>query len=477
MNEQMIRQWFSGSHDVKFYEHTSEYTGLRTLLVYCDGLCDTKFMNEFVLSELDNVTSEGLSSLLVKKYIGNIMLEPVAQPWKKSELSSAIFSGYLLLYFINEQLLAHLNIQRLPQRKPEDSNMENSARGARDGFVEELATNAALIRKRLATTDLRYEEIKIGNIAPTKTGLLYLESIKDRPYIEEARNRLLSLDIDTVLGIAQIEELLSDSPYTLFPLVTYTGRPDFAVECLLKERFIIIVDGNPSVIIAPVNLMLLIKSPEDAYLSYAFVMFTRLIRICSLWVSIALPGFWVSLCEFNQDQLPFPLLATITLARQGLPLSAPMEMFLTLLLLELFREASARLPSSIGQAITVVGGFIIGEAAILSGLISPSMVVISAITAVATSTLINLNLAGIVVLVRLGIFLICSIFGMFGFILCLIFLVWHLSNLRSFGLPYLAPLSPLNPRDVLSALLIKPRKNKNKNKKPFMFDDFKRRDH
>lgn len=462
MNEQTLRDWYARCPDVKFENYISDVTGIRALLIYCEGLCHQVKISELVLPELQMLTPEKVRTYPEKAAIGQCLMARMAPPWTEAQVSGQLFGGFLLVYFPDQMTLLQFELLQAPRRLPDESNMENSTRGPKDGFTEELDMNIALIRKRIRTSDLCYEEIEVGRQKQTRVALMYMRNIENRPYLQEAKKRLQDIDMQYLNSIMQLEDRLTDAPFSLFPLITYTGRPDFAVDCLLHDRFIIIMDANPSVLIAPANLLLLLKSAEDMYLSYAIGILSRLIRLVSLLVTIFLPGFWISLIVYNQDQLPFPLLATITVTRLGLPLSSSLEMLLSLVLLEMFREAGNRLPKSIGQTITVVGGLIIGEAAIRAGLISPSVIVVSALTAVATSTLINLNLSGNVVLLRLFVFGISSVLGMFGCIVSLIFIVGHLAKLRSFGIPYLAPVSPVTWRDIVNALIKLPDKEAGK---------------
>jgi hypothetical protein len=223
------------------------------------------------------------------------------------------------------------------------------------------------------------------------------------------------------------------------------------VNALLAGRFVLIIDGNPLTLVGPATFNIIMKSPEDMHFGFLYVSFVRLIRLFSFWMSILLPGLWVALTAFHQDQIPFQLMATVASSRQGLPFSAQMEMFILLLLLEIFREAGVRLPSAIGQTLTVIGALVIGDAAIRAGLVSPSVVVVGSITAVMGVTLVNQTLSSIVSVLRFFMFLISSFIGMYGLILAMILLLFYMSRIKSFGVPYLAPISPLNSKDILKA--------------------------
>jgi len=346
-----------------------------------------------------------------------------------------------------------VNISQIPGRSPEESSTEISIKGPKDGFVESVVTNVALIRKRIRSKSLCYERYVLGTRTKTKVGLLYFEDIISPKILKEVKLRLEKIDVDGISGIGQLEEVLSDSKYSLFPLFDFTGRPDYAVSCLLNGRFIIIVDGNPMVLIGPGTFTLLLKSPEDIHFSFFYVSFVRLIRALSFLLSIILPGFYVALTAFHPDQVPFYLMATISSARIGLPFTSPVEMLILIILLELFREAGVRLPSSIGQTLTVIGGLIIGDASIRAGLVSPSVVVVGGVTAVCGVALVNQSLSSVVSLVRLGLFFLSSLLGMFGLLMGIILLVIYLSRLQTFGIPYLSPLSPPNFKDTAQTIL------------------------
>lgn len=266
--------------------------------------------------------------------------------------------------------------------------------------------------------------------------------------------------MDTVIGCAQLEEYLSDSSDSIFPLVDSVGRPDFAAESLLRGRFVVILDGSPMVIIGPSDIMEQLKSPEDAHSSYYYTIFQRVLRLIGLVTAMYLPGFYISLTCYNIDQIPFPLLATIAAARAGIPYSAPIENLLILGLFELFREAGIRLPKPVGQTVTVVGGLIIGDAAIRSGLASPALLMVTSVTAVASFTLVNQSLTGSVTIIRIYMLLMASVLGIYGFFIGLISLAGYTSTLTSFGVSYWSPIAEMNIRSSALALLNRPFKSK-----------------
>jgi len=257
-------------------------------------------------------------------------------------------------------------------------------------------------------------------------------------------------------GSSEFEHLLADNKFSLFPTLDYTTRPDFTAECLLRGRFVVIADGHSNAVIGPANLTLLLKSPEDQYFPYYYVWLGMLLRLAGLITSMLLPGFWVALAAFNMEQVPLPLLATMSVSRIGLPLPGPLEAFLMVGLFELFREAGERLPKAVGQTVAVVGGIVIGDAIIRAGIASTTMLVVASLTAVASFSLVNQSLVGTVSVIRFFTMLCASFLGMYGFILAVIGITLYMSKLTSFGIPFLSPLSPVSLKDVTSSLFRQP---------------------
>lgn len=454
-DKETLQELFAKSADVQIMPcKLTEQPDSEVLLVYAEGLCDTVQFGQVLLPQLKQFYSQGGAfAIKTQGYSGGLPLIGVEPDESDDTLAEYLFQGDVLLLFTDSGRMYKMNICHRPQRTPEESNTEISIKGPKDGFTEDLVVNMALIRKRVRSPSLNYETFTLGRRTKTKVGLIYFKDILSPEILREVHKRISKIDIDGLYSINQLEEKMADSKYSVFPSFAITGRPDYVVSSLLAGRFILIVDGIPMVLIGPAGLSLLMKSPEDVHFNYTYISFARVVRHISLFLSISLPGLWVSLVAFHQDQIPFRMMATIAGARLGLPMSAQIEMFILLMLIEIFREAGVRLPSSIGQTLTVVGGLVIGDASIRAGLVSPSVVVVGAITAVTSVTLVNQSLSTIVSVIRLGIFLVSSFIGMYGLILCLILFIAYLSRLHSFGVPYLSPLSPLNLKDLVTSYL------------------------
>lgn len=454
--KQKLADLFEKASDVllQSFHFQDQGTTCEIMLIYSGGLCDGAQIVHTVIPELNQMfKGDHFQNLLEDKAVGALPLIPFSKKVSEEEIVDSIFEGDLLISFTDSNDLFKLNISNLPERSPEESSTEISIKGPKDGFVEAYATNIALVRKRIRSTSLCCETLMVGRRTRTKIALMYIDDIISPKILKEVKHRIVKIGVDGLFSVNQLEEALSDVKYPIFPLLDTTGRPDYAVNALLAGRFVIIVDGNPLALIGPATFGLILKSPEDVHFGFQYVSFVRLIRLFSFWMSILLPGLWVALTAFHQDQIPFQLMATIASSRQGLPFSAQLEMFILLLLLEIFREAGVRLPTSIGQTLTVIGALVIGDAAIRAGLVSPSVVVVGSITAVMGVTLVNQSLSSIVSVLRFVIFLICSFVGMYGLILSMLLLLFYMSRLKSFGIPYLMPISPLNFKDLLKSYL------------------------
>ncbi|KRE86439.1 spore gernimation protein GerA [Paenibacillus sp. Soil766] len=459
MNEQDFHEWFALSDDIiiKTYPVTYGEITQRVTMLYCEGMVRTDMIDGVVLPKLQvfvdsdfyrNEDALDVSSMLqFVQMTGNTMIH---------DMKLAVYAGQLILFFANTQTIYALDIASPPNRSPEESSTETSIKGPRDGFTEDVITNIALVRKRLATPSLCCEKIHLGRKSNTVVALLYLGDVINESILQEARERLQVIDVDAVISSAQLIEALSGRAFSLFPLLNYTGRPDFVADSLLRGRFAVIVEGSPMALIAPASLSFILDSPEDVHNPFYFVAFERVLRLIGLLISVLLPGLWISVSSFNLDQIPYQLVATISSSRLGLPLSGPMDFIIMLLLFELFREAGARLPKVVGQTVTVVGGLIVGDAAIRSGITSPTTLVVTSLSTISMYTLVNQSLAGTITVLRIVILLISTVFGIYGFMISLMGLVLLMSTLESFGVPYLSPISPPQFGEMIASILAKP---------------------
>jgi len=455
VNKLDLSKWFQDSSDV--VQITKSFDGKQgtynLTFLYCPNLVDSNAINETILPKIINekakeeiILSEHLCGLLgvtQLSNVGNI----------KNEIEKKVFSGELIIFDEDFRSVYSIPVSNAPKRTPEESNLETSVRGPRDGFVENISDNMALIRQRLKTTSLKSKEYTIGERSKTKIVLLYMEDILNPTLLNEVQQRLESINMDVLNSSYQLEEMLYDYKFSIFPLMDYIGRPDFVVESLNQGRFAILVDGSPSCLIGPTNMVQLLLSPEDVNNSFFYISFVRLLRLVALMTTIFLPGFFIGLITFQTEQVPYNLLATISMTRVGLPLSGAMEAIIMITLFELFKEAGLRLPKAVGQTVAVLGGLIIGDAAIRAGLTSPAMLVVISITVISGYTLINQNIAGNVLLLRYFVLIFSSILGLYGFFLAYFLIIIFVFALESFGQPYVSFLTTPNVSNILRTLM------------------------
>ncbi|ODG90961.1 MULTISPECIES: spore germination protein [Bacillaceae] len=455
-DEDILRGWFEGSQDVIFQKHQID-SGKRyfsILSLYCQSLIDIKELRKTIMPHLHEVLENGFTGDakdLESKL--DVPITFVKSDFSQEDLAKKIFEGEVLFFLTASRLVFSIKLAMLPARSVEAPSTEVTLRGGRDGFVEEIQTNIGLIRKRLKTCSLSYEEFVIGTRSKTRVVVLYLKDVISQDVLEEVRSKLNNIKVDGIVSSDQIEELITERPFSLFPLLEYTGRPDYAVNCLLYGRFVLLVEGSPTASIGPVTLVFFVNNAEDQHSSAPSASLGRVLRIFSLIVAVFLPGFWIALVAYHPDQIPYTLLATLALSREGVPFPTTLEGFLMIFLFELLREAGLRIPTTVGQTLSVVGGLIIGQAAISAGLASPGIVVMMAISVVSTFTLINQSLSGTLSILRYFVYLLSSLLGITGLIFSVFIICVHLVNLRSFGVPFMAPYSPLVPTSLIPATI------------------------
>src|SRR5690625_2796314 len=440
-NTDVVVQTFSFQrHDITF--------------ISCEGMIDQKIINEVIYGRVAQFVDSHRKKTITKETIEKSLYVPdLKQLYTTEEMVAEVFIGKLLIFFHAEKFIYSIDIAKRPQRQPEEPSTEISIKGPRDGFVEDIFTNIALVRKRLRTSSLAIKNYELGRRSKTIVSLLYIEDIANPEIIAEIDRRLQKIDIDAIYSGTQLKEILSERAYNIYPVFHYSGRPDFAVTSLLNGRFLLLIDGVQFVLIAPINITFILKTAEDAENTYLFNSFERLVRIAALFIAILLPGLWVALSSFHQNQIPIAFLGTLVESRRGVPLPSPLEALLMILLFEFFREAGLRLPVAIGSTLSVVGGLIIGDAAIRAGLASPIMIVIVAASSVATFTLVSLSLHGIVSILRILVIIASSFFGLFGFFVALFLIILSVANVESFGVSYFAIPEISKFRDALKSIL------------------------
>jgi spore germination protein KA len=329
-----------------------------------------------------------------------------------------------------------------------EPNAETTIRGPREGFVESLCTNITLIRRRIRVPHLWIETLEIGSLSKTLVAFAYIKGLADEKMLQELRDRLNRIDTDAILESGYIEEFIEDQPFTLFPLALRTERPDKVSSAILSGRVGVFISGTPHVLIIPAELPMFLQAPDDYYEKTPVGSFIRSLRWLAAIISVFLPGFYVSIVNFHQELLPTALLLRVTASREGVPFPVVAEILMMEILFEVLREAGIRLPAAIGPAISIVGALVLGEAAIRAGIVSPAVVIVVALTAIAGFSTPVFSMAIAFRIVRFGFTLLAAVFGLFGMQFGILLLIIHLCALRSVGIPYMAPMAPFILQDM-----------------------------
>lgn len=329
-----------------------------------------------------------------------------------------------------------------PGRQPDEPLTEPVVRGPKDGFTETVSDNIALIRRRVRDDRLRVERLTLGERSRTRVVLLYLMGIATPELVQEVRTRVGRIQIDAVLGSGYIEEMVEDDPFTIFPLLKVTERPDVVTAGLLEGKVALLVDGTPHAVLMPSTLVAEMQSAEDYYHRWPVSSFVRSLRYLYLLIAFLGPSIYVAVTTFHQELIPTNLLITLIAARERVPFPAVLEALMMELTMEALREAGVRLPKVVGQAVSIVGALVIGESAVQAGLVSPVMVIVVALTAISSFIIPLYAMSLAVRVLRFVLMILAGTFGFFGIVVGLMALFVHLSSLRSFGVPYLSPIVP-----------------------------------
>lgn len=423
-----------------------------SVMLYIDGMVDVQIINHSILKSLLQTReipefSEDNERLI---YLQNDVLAAsnVILINEMKEILDALLAGFavVLLEGCNQGLkIAAVGWEDRPVGEPISQTV---VRGPMEGFNENLRTNTGLIRKRIRDPHLWIEEREIGRVTNTRVAVVYLEHIVDQEVVNELRRRLDEIDIDAILESGYIEELVQDKTGTIFPTVYNSERPDTVCAALLEGRVAIIVDGTPFVLLVPALFVHFFQSPEDYYQRADISSLIRLIRFLAFFIALLAPSFYIAITTFHQEMLPTNLLISLAAQREGVPFPAFIEAILMELTYEILREAGIRIPKTVGQAVSIVGTLVIGQAAVDAGVVSAAMVIIVSITAISSYVIPENGLSISVRILRFVLMILAAAFGFYGILMVLLITVTHLCSLRSFGVSYMSPFAPYIGKDL-----------------------------
>lgn len=464
-----LEEIFADSNDIHIRELFIMTLQRKAVIVFVESMTDQAIINGHIMRKLTMPPINGLSNPIPQptyEYLKNTLLTAasVTATHEMEAATKRVLSGDTALFVDGLSTVLIIATRKVESRAVSAPETESDISGPRDGFTEELRVNITLVRRRIKNPNLVVKRVTVGQRSETDVAIIYFRGIVNMTLVHEAEQRLKALSIDdpTVSGM---RGLLEDHPYSPFPTIMTTERPDKFANALLMGKVGIIIDGTPYCIIVPAMFSDFLQAGDDFYQKSLTATFIRFGRYVTAFLGLSFPALYVAITSFHPAFLPTPLALIISTTREGLPFPAFIEAIIMIIVLEIMQEAGIRLPKTVGSAVSIVGGLVIGDAAVRAGLVSPPIVIVTSFTAIASFTIVHYNMGLPLRLLRFMLMMLGASFGMFGVIIGLLAIAAHLANLESFGQPYLAPLAPRNYaalRDLKATAIILPPKTMDK---------------
>jgi len=405
-----------------------------------------------LLSRLMDKTGEEIYDYLDRNALGITDVKELATV---EEATMGVMIGDGVLFIDGYDKAIKIKSKGYPMMGLTESRTEKVIRGSREGFADAVKMNTSLLRKRLRTPKLKIKEKIIGQYANTTVAIAYIDGLARQSVIDNIEKRIDSLEVDELTDTGIIEQLTEKSQKTPFPIYQTTERPDKAVEEIVKGRVVLFVDNTPIALIMPSNFSSFFQTADDYYNKPSVVSFARVLRYIAAFLAISLPAIYLAVVNYHSEILPMALLESMAKAREGVPFPALLEVLFMELSFELLREAGIRIPGYAGSTMSIVGGLIVGQSAVSAGLISPVMVIVVALTALASYAVPNEEIASAFRLCKYGLIGLASVLGLFGVAIGWLIIIGHMAGLKSFNFPYLYPFTGgelYNDRDLRDAI-------------------------
>lgn len=438
-NKALIRKIFKNDETLIIREFQNK--GLRTsrcCIAYIEGMVNTELINENIMQPVlcvdlsENIRTDNLLEELKNKVI---VSNNVVDETDINKMISSIVSGDTLFLLDGYDQALIISSRGWASRSISEPESSKVIRGPREGFTESIIVNLTLLRRRIKNPELKFKFKDIGVRTNTKVCISYIEGLAQESIIRELEKRLDDIQIDGILDSGYIQELIRDAPFSPFETVGSNERPDVTAGKLLEGRIALFVDGSPFVLTVPYVVGENFQSNEDYYNNYILASINRLLRGFTAVITIAIPSIYLAVVTYHQEMLPTPLLLSIIASRQDVPIPTSASLFLMLVIFDIIREATTRMPTNISQAVSIIGTIVLGQAAIEARLVSAPVLIVTALTGV--TTLMNMNFLGAAIIFRNIILLGTSVMGIYGFFMCFVLMYLHLMSLRSFGVPYM----------------------------------------
>ncbi len=425
--------------------------GVRGLSLMCDGMCNRELITQSIMRPIKLVTNEeiedsegnGLTGEALLSYVKeNLVTETDIKEAKTlGDAIEGAMLGMFVIFFDSCDKALMFSVQGFMMRSVEEPVSEAQERGAREGFTESFKINMTMIRRRLRTADLRFEQMALGTNGNNIVAICYMESRVNQAVLTSVKKRLQSAEFDMVLSSGYLQPYLDTEHTSVFSGVGVTERPDVACAKMGEGKIILLVDGTPFALYVPHVFVETIHSFDDYANRPFYTTFIRFLKFAAFVISVTLPGVYVALAIFHQELFPTDMFFTILSTELKTPFPIMLEALTIHLIFEVMREAGLRLPKTIGHAVSIVGALVIGEAAVTAGLVAAPMLIIVALTAI--SSFVLPEIYNSVAILRLIFIVIGGLLGMYGIILGLLVLAVNMTAINPYGVPYTSPIAPL----------------------------------
>ncbi|MDD3174512.1 MAG: spore germination protein [Herbinix sp.] len=462
INSQAIKELFSKSGDVLVRPIKINQNNV-TFHIFCvDGLINSQLTDEAILQSL--TTDKFIKDFTTERAVMDYLLSGGAyHVFTKEEtdyqlLLKYVLSGMVAFLFDGEQKAIVYDIRMFEKRSISEPTEEGVIKGAKDAFIEVMRINTALIRRRIRSEYLVVESLSAGKVSKTDMSLCYISNIANMDTVNKIRDKIQAIDIDNISTPAFIEEYLIENKKSLFPQIMYTQRPDRISANLSDGRIALVVDGIPFVYLLPCQLVMLMQSPEDYANHFIVGSALRVLRYLAMIVTLFLPAFYIAATTYQNQLLPVQLALSTQAAKQNVPFSSSTEVMGLLLSFEILIEAGLRLPKTVGTAMSILGGIVVGQAAVTANIVSPLVVVIVSLAGIAGFIVPNQDLSSGIRVTRFIFAFLASIGGFLGVTVGLIILITHLCSMDNYGVAYMSPFVDIdesNHKDTLFRFPIK----------------------
>jgi spore germination protein KA len=419
-------------------------SNIKCCVMFFNNMIDKKDINEYIIRPIMNSeifssnfqASKSVCSNTIEMLARRVIVSSSIEKNREvTDIAQKLLYGSTLVMVEGEDEALLVNTKGWKIREPGEPETDKALKGPKEGFTEDLATNLSLIRRRLRTTDFRTIFMEAGTQTKTKLCVCYVEGVASDKILQEVINRINSADTDEILYSENLEEMIRDAPFSVFKTIGNTERPDVICGKMLEGRVAILMDGTPFALTVPYIFQEYFQAPDDYATNYLFSSFNRFIRMLAFFFGLSVPAIYISITTYHQELIPTSLLLSIAANREGLPFPTFVEAVTMLIGFDFLREAGTRLPKPIGQAVSIVGALVLGEAAVSARLVSAPMVIIAALTGI--SSFIIPKMLGPFIIIRSILLMLSTFLGLYGYIFGIIGLFIYLFSLRSFGVPYM----------------------------------------